>query len=386
MSVEQFLESVSNPLTRKEYRHGIKKWEEFYGKTAEETLQERKDDLTQRSNENLVEYRNRAARFEKEIERYHGWMLQHGFAINSARNLTLGIRQLFRYYQMPVTLRNGSRATKTVKTTRSFPLAIEHVRKMFAVGDLRERTILSLATDLALRMEDFISLRKSDLPDLSQEAPISFDVMTGKEDVIAHGFLSAESVDLLKTYLQTLEQRAEKKTQESRKKYENAFLFASNGESHISDETVNRILRGLAEKSGIVLNGKDLTFHCFRKLFLAATVDSGAGLVAGKIICGKSVPQSDDTYLGTVNLREKFKQIKKFLAITETTKEEAERLDSLKNAVNELQEQLTEQRLVTQVVSEENLSLKKRIDKTERKLAQIETTIHEYRTSGEGAK
>ncbi|MGD0494701.1 MAG: tyrosine-type recombinase/integrase [Candidatus Bathyarchaeia archaeon] len=359
MSVEQFLESVTNPLTRKEYRHGLKKWVEYYGKTAEQTLQERKDDLTQRANENLIDYKNRAARFEKEIEKFHGWMREHGSAINSARTLTLGIRQLFSYYQMPVTLRNGSKATKTEKTTRSFPLAIEHDRKMFAVADLRERVILSMATDLGLRMEDFISLKKADLPDLSQEAPISFDIMTSKENVVAHGFLSAESLELLKTYLQTMEQKAEKKTQEKGEKYDNPFLFASNGESHISDETVNRILKGLAEKAKIPLNGKDLSFHCFRKMFLAASVDSGAGLVAGKIICGKSVPQSDDTYLGTVNLREKFKTIKKFLTITETTnKEEVNKIEDLKAAVVRLQEQLSTQQVITQTIQQQNDKLK----------------------------
>ena len=54
----------------------------------------------------------------------------------------------------------------------------------------RERVILSMATDLGLRVSDFLKIEISDLPDLDQEAPISFDVMTNKEDVIAKGFLS----------------------------------------------------------------------------------------------------------------------------------------------------------------------------------------------------
>jgi hypothetical protein len=94
-------------------------------------------------------------------------------------------------------------------------------------------------------------------------------------------------------------------------------------------------------------------------MFLAAAVDSGAGLVAGKIICGKSVPQSDDTYLGTVNLREKFKQIKKFLTITETaSKEEVEKVESLKAAVNRLQQQLSAQQVITSTIQEMNDKLK----------------------------
>jgi len=159
LSVKEFLDSVINPNTRKGYRVGIKKFNEWFGKSPREILEARKDDLTQRSGEDLIEYRNRAARFEKEIEKFHGYLLKQGYTTNTARALTIGIRQLFRYYQMPVRMRAGSRVTKTVKTSRNFPLRIEHVRKMFEVADLRERVILSLATDLGLRISDFIPIK-----------------------------------------------------------------------------------------------------------------------------------------------------------------------------------------------------------------------------------
>lgn len=352
LSIQEFLDSVSNPNTKKEYRHGITKFCEWYGKSAEEILELRKDDLTQKAEENLIEYRNRAARFEKEIERFHSYLLDQKFAINSARNLTIGIRQLFRFYQMPIRIRSGSKVAKTVKTTKNFPLTIEHVRAMFKVADLRERVILSMATDLGLRIGDFIALRKSDLPPLDQEPPIPFDVMTDKEDVVAHGFLSQESVDLLKAYLPTLE-----------KKNGNVHLFPTNGESHISDEWMNRLLQRLADKAQINMNGKDFTFHCFRKMFLSAAIDSGIGMTAGKKLCGKAIAESDDTYLTTVHLREKFIQLKRFLAIREQPKIEAEKIESLKSAINKLQEELTQQKLITETISEENVRTKKDIER-----------------------
>ena len=147
LSVQEFLDSVSNPNTKKEYRHGIKKFCEWYGKSAEEVLELRKNDLTQKAEENLIEYRNRAARFEKEIERFHSYLLHQGFTINTSRNLTLGIRQLFRFYEMPIRIRSGSKVSQTVKTAKNFPMTIEHVRAMFTVADLRERIVLSMATE-----------------------------------------------------------------------------------------------------------------------------------------------------------------------------------------------------------------------------------------------
>ena len=118
MSVQEFLNSISNPRTRKGYRFGLNKFVEWFNKPAEEILAMRQEDLTQRPGENLVEYRNRAARFEKEIEKFHADLLKK-YTINTARNYTLGIRQLFRYYEMPIRFRAGSKVGKTVSRPRN---------------------------------------------------------------------------------------------------------------------------------------------------------------------------------------------------------------------------------------------------------------------------
>ena len=68
---------------------------------------------------------------------------------------------------MDIKVRNGSSLNRTVKTQRNFPLTIEHVRKMYAVANFRERVILSMATDLGLRVSDFLKIKKQDLPLLS---------------------------------------------------------------------------------------------------------------------------------------------------------------------------------------------------------------------------
>ncbi|MCW3994481.1 MAG: tyrosine-type recombinase/integrase [Candidatus Bathyarchaeota archaeon] len=346
LSVKKFLDTYQNPSTRKGYRQGIKKFREYYGKTAEEILNQRKDDLTQKTGENLIEYKNRAVRFSKEIEKFHGYLLNKGFATNSARNLTIGIRQLFRFYQMPVQIRAGSKVTKTVKTSKSFPLRVEHVRRMFAIADIRERVILSMATDLGLRIGDFIAIQKEDIPSLDQETPIPFDTMTGKEEVVAHGFLSQETVDLLKVYLPTLTKKG------------NPYLFPSNGKSHISDEWLSKLLKRLAQKAKIPMNKKSLTFHCFRKMLLSASIDSGIGLTAGKKLVGKAIAQSDDTYLTTVNLKKKFIDLKKFQTIQQKPKVETETIETLQKAVSKLQEDLTLQQTITNTISKENLKIK----------------------------
>jgi site-specific recombinase XerD len=378
LSVQEFLDSVSNPSTKKGYRFGLKEFVEWFGKSAEEVLAMRQEDLTQKTGENLIEYKNRAARFEKEIEKFHSHLIEKGYSINSARNMTLGVRQLFRYYQMPVTMRSGSRVSQTVQTTKNFPLTIEHVRKMFEVANLKERTVLSLAVDTGLRISDFLTIKKTDLPPMDAEPPIGFTLLTQKEKVTANCFLSQESVDLLKTYLSTLQ----KKT--------NLYLFSSNGNSHISDEAISKMLNRLAEKAQINLNGKSLSFHCFRKMFLSTSIDSGIGLTAGKKLCGKAIAKSDDTYLTTVKLREKFIQLKKFLTIKQSVKSEDQQLEKLGSLVAKLAGELEQQKAIVQAVTGENLKIrgefKERVAELGEEIAVTRLIGEQVTKIGEGLK
>jgi hypothetical protein len=248
-------------------------------------------------------------------------------------------------------MRAGSQVTKTVKTSKSFPLRIEHIQKMFEVADLRERVILSLATDVGLRISDFITIKKTDPPPLDQEPPIMFDVMTGKEHVVAHGFLSAETVELLKVYLPTLQKK------------ENPFLFPSNGNRPISDEWLNRLLQNLAENAQLELSGKRFTFHCFRKMFLSAAIDAGIGLTAGKKLCGKAIPQSDDTYLTTVKLRDKFVQLKRLLTIVPQVKSERmEHIGQLEDAIEQLQKANVHHKTIADVMTKRVANLEQQLD------------------------
>lgn len=365
MSVQEFLDSLPSKGTKKIYKMGLKKFLKWYEKTADQVLKERKDDLTQKPNEDIVTYRNRASNYSKIIEQFHSHLLDQGYKINTAKSLTNGIRQLFRYYQMDIKVRNGSSLNRTVQTQRNFPLTIEHVRKMYAIANFRERVILSMATDLGLRISDFLKIKKQDLPDLSLKAPIGFDIMTDKEDVIAQGFLSQETVELLKKYLKALPEH-------------NPYLFPSsqNNPKPISRSQIGNLLNDLAKKAGLnVNNGKSLTFHCFRKMFLSASIDSGIGLTAGKKLVGKKIPQSDDTYLTTINLRNKFIQLKKFLTIKEQPKIETETIENLKKAVSKLQEDLTTQKTITDVISKENQQIKMQFAESEKELNWVSETI-----------
>ena len=242
----------------------------------------------------------------REIERSHKWLLQpthtikekpdQTYSINSARTLCLGLMQLFRFYEMPVIIRSSSYVSKTVVSTKDFVPNPNQYRTMFKVAkDFRSKLIISMSKDLGWRIGDFVEIIKDQLPDLEQDSPISFELITEKEDVIAKSFLSGETVELLKQYLPTTSN-------------DNLYLFPSDCEKHIDPDTVNRTLRRLAKKSNVKISrNKRLRFHAFRKRFLSTCGNLSIDVNIAKILVGKDVESSMLAYLSEIEHRKAFK-------------------------------------------------------------------------------
>jgi integrase len=311
--------------TRSQYRYGLRKFAAWFKHSPDEILEMRKADLKS-------EDAHERKRFDRELEHFYNEMKEQGMSVNTARSQCSGLRQFFRYNDVPISLRRGSPIAKMQMTDRTYPLTIEDVRKMFNVADLRQRVMLSMAKDLGLRIGDFVQIKKADLPDLNQEPPIPFDVMTEKEGVVAKAHLSAETVELLKTYQPTVKDNP------------NPYLFPSNGKVNIDTDTVGWNLKQLAEKSGLTIPiGKQLTFHAFRKLFISTGKNLNVDPDVIKAMCGKQVAQDIMTYMTTIDWRKAFSQIADVLKIQGFTAKNHARLEDLKEQVENLTKQLADQ-------------------------------------------
>jgi len=306
------------------YREGLKRFAKWYGKTTNEILKERVSDWT---NDDLFKKK----RFARKIEEFHSYLIKEKhYAPNSATYYTQGIRALFAFYEMPVKLTNE--IDKRVMTVKDYVARIDEYTEMFKVADnLRDKLIVSMGLSLAWRIGDFAQIKKSDLPNLEMATPIPFEIVSGKEEVIAKSFLSDEVVELLKQYLPTLSE-------------DNPYLFPSNGKGHLDHTTFNRILKDLAEKTNIrIPKHKRIRFHCFRKRFLSEAANLRIDVNIAKILVGKSVDASMLAYLSEIDLKEAFRKISERLrlterkAITPTTKETSElrkEIDELKKLVH----------------------------------------------------
>ncbi len=326
-TIEDFLDYIKKSKSKntyKSYKRSIALFSEYFGKTPNEILRMRVEDW---KSDDLHQKR----RFAREIEKFHAWMIKRDYSINSARANTIGILQLFKYYEMPVTTLSAE-VKRTTITTKDFVPTPQQYRRMYKVADsLRDKLIVSMGKDLGWRIGDFAKIRKDQLPDIEQEPPVLFELITEKEDVVAKSFLSQETVDLLKEYLPTVENNP------------NPCLFPSNREGHFDEESINRVLRELAAKANVrIPKGKRLRFHAFRKRFLTECANLHIDVNTAKVLVGKSADKSMLTYLSEVEHREAFVRVHQRLRLvatpmrktSETATELQKRVDRLERMIN----------------------------------------------------
>ena len=352
----EFLDSFSKKSTRRMYKRGIELFCEWCGKDVETILKERKDDLIPRASETLVDAKQRASRYEKLLEKFHGWLLRQGYKINSARTICLGLMQLFRYYNMKITLRTGSPVSQTVVTTSDFILQPEHVRAMFHVAkDLRSKLLVSMGNDLGWRISDILSIKRKELPNLEQDPPIEWIRITKKEKIMGKSCLSKTTVALLKEYLFSFPTK-------------NLHLFHSNTKGHIAEETVNARLRDLARDAGIELGNMKLRWHCFRKMIISQAKNLGIDPDIIRLMVGKSVKKDILTYMTGIDVKTAFNKLQEVLGIKAFTEESENVVEAMETEIKELKQALIRVQQDANAYKKESEVLTERVTELEARL------------------
>ena len=140
--MQAFLNSYPKKNTRRLYKRGIEKFADWYGKSIDDILDERKDDLTPKRKESLIDAKQRANYYEKLLEQFYNWLETEGYDKAKTRYaFCKGLLRLFGYYEMHLTLRNIMLNQTNPKLNDPQP---DHVKKMFHVAkDLRSKLFVS---------------------------------------------------------------------------------------------------------------------------------------------------------------------------------------------------------------------------------------------------
>jgi len=326
VKVEDWLSGIPSIYTRKSYMSGIKKFEnEFYHKPIETLI--------------------KSPEAGKVVEQFYCWIREkHGQ--NTARNVVNSVIQFLKFHGTEVKYRKALQIYKTVPTTRDHRASISEIQAMAKVSDLREQILLEVYL-LGLRIGD-VALLEWRTFDVQGDTPIPIEINTKKEQVVARTFISEEFKQLLDKYLQTIDRN-------------NKFLFQSARREHLSTKQIANILNSLQKRAGIVNHGLN-RWHCGRKLFLRTCAELGISSWSAKLMCGKAIPASDDTYVHDAELKNDFTKISEVLRLF--LKVIPQTIDQIKDLENALRQ-----------VENENMGLKTRIDLLQKDFQRLDETV-----------
>jgi integrase len=272
--VKDFLDSLASPKTRKSYAHGLKVFEEFYGKPAKALL--------------------KAKDPGKVIEKFYVWCLGR-YMQNSCRAVVNPIIQYCKYNGVEPKIRKSLRIYHTVPTTRDHILTVDETREMYKVGSLEEKVMVKIWL-LGLRIEDACMLewKKFDIYQVLDE-PKEVLIHTKKENVVADVFIDKELQQLLVKYIPTLDK-------------DNPYLFQSARRGHLTEKQLLRNLQNLRKRAGVEATGI-FGWHIGRKLFLRICAENGINTWSANMMVGKAVDSSIATYIRGANLRREARKV-----------------------------------------------------------------------------
>ena len=254
--------------------------------------------------------------------------------------------QFLKFHGTEVKYRRALQIYKTVPTTRDHRVLISEIQAMAKVADLKEQILLEVYL-MGFRIGD-VALLEWKKFDQNGQTPIPLAINTKKEQVVARAFISEEFKQLLDKYLPFLDNS-------------NPYLFQSKRRKRLSTKQINNRLKKLVERAGIKNHGL-FRWHTGRKLFLRTCAELGMSSWSAKLICGKSIPASDDTYIHDAELKDDFIKISKVLRLfPKTTPAEADRVKQLEDVVFSLEK--------------ENKNLKTRIELLHQKLEDHDTQL-----------
>jgi integrase len=267
--IDDWLSTIPSKKTRKSYKNGIRRFEEFYQKPIE-TLIGSQD-------------------AGKTIEKFYVWLKNKGRSQNTCRTTTNAPIQFLKYFNTPVKYRKNLGIYRTTLTTRDHMLNVDEAREMHQIGSLEEKVMVKTWL-LGLRIGDACRLEWKQFNFKPSEEPKEVLVNTKKEGIVAHVFVDAEFQKLLAKHIPNLDQN-------------NKFLFQSEKGNNLKEKQLLRKLQKLQKKARINAKGV-FGWHIGRKLFMRTCAELGITSWNAKLMIGKAVDKSIATYINGVQLKD----------------------------------------------------------------------------------
>ena len=325
--IEQFLKEYSKETTKVVYKLHIEQFFEWVKKSPSQLIQEYKNATDKNK------WKKESGRL---LVKYNNYLFEHGgkngkpLKANSVRAKINSVRAFYTSMMDTVKIPKG-RIAQVEMAIGEHEFKHEQLQKMFRVGDIREKAILSLGVCLGFGASAFSQLKREMLEKIMsqteyEETPIGFWYTRTKTSQPIRCHLTTEAINALNDYWSSLKEQSE-------------WAFPSNG-GHITSQQLNYALKTLTEKANITVSGS-IRWHLLRK-FLFSALTNVMDEMNAKLCIGKSIDKSVLTYLKnkTDILKKQYSEAEKFFVLGGYTNHEYNRMDKLEAKVKTQDETL----------------------------------------------
>jgi len=350
--LEQFLAEQPKEATKKTYRRHVTKFLEWVKQSPTELIEE------YNSTQDKNKWKKETGKL---IVKYNNYLLEHGgkngkpLKPNSVRTAINAVRAFFTSQMDSVKISRGKIA-QVEMAVGEHEFKQSQLQKMFRVGDIREKAILSLGVCLGFGATAFSELKRDYLEKImsqteSEKTPIGFWHIRTKSSQPTRCHLTTEAINALKDYWSSLKEKSE-------------WAFPSNGE-HISNDTLNYILKSLTEKANIPVMGK-IRWHLLRKFLFSALTNTMDEMNA-KLCVGKSIDKSVLTYLKNKSdvLKQQYDEAEQYFVLSGYTNHNHSRMDEMEQKIKTYDESFQKYLDVMTQYMEDKLTKKQVVQKTE---------------------
>jgi integrase len=312
---EEWLTSFLRESTRKHNERSLRYFEEFSGLNPDQMIETR---------------RAEGRRFSTRVVEFWRWCQTYKKCTpSSASSVTFGLASFFKYFELPLQLKRV--IPNTSMKIEDYAPNLEDLQKVFRLGDLQTKVLLSLMRDSPCRVGDLV---KKVIPQLPKK---EFMIESEKENVVGKVYFADSTIE----------------------------LFNQMAKTGLSLPTTERGIAKMLEKACKVADLPPLNPHLLRKFFFSIGVNLNINEITLKVLMFKSVPKDVLTYvLNKENLKTSWQMIVNAIPLEKTSGNGAERLDQLKDSMLSLEK--------------ENTNFKTRIDNLQNHMMKLEDKVELY--------
>ena len=268
---------------------------------------------------------------------------------NTALSLVSSVRSFFSNECVSIKLQKG-KVPSAEMAENEHRFTLQELRSMWLVADTEGKARMSVAVSLGWGVGEILSLKtqfiKQAVKNVDEEGFAAFDYRRKKTKARIRGILNPNAVHDLEIYLKRVPSNQER-------------LWTVK-----SDLGISKWLKRLCVEAGIENGTNRIRFHLIRK-YVFDIVSSTCGVYESKLLTGKKIPLSDQTYLHNLEdrLLERYKKhAYPFLKLDGREGQEAKIPEEIKGKIKDLE---TTIKVLSQTTQLQDIQIKRlKEDKT----------------------